>query len=282
MTTPAPPQQVPPGQQPPPQPVTPAAEAALVTAIAGLLLVAVSSAAMIEALKLRFTLSQDMWAALSGSADIAMASPPAVTGVIGHASAQTSRMNLARRAQFVVSAGKRLVSDIAAGRAGRGGPPLPEPSPGPASAQAADLNLLRRARFAEAKHRRLADDIARGRTGDTGAWPAFQAGMARERRYYSMHLAAMWNRATAAGKVDMAALEHGRLLGWYAIRGDGKTSAECKAADRHNFYADQMPDIGWPGGGPHPNCRCFPGPAWPGAPLLPSQGRIRRTAGLAS
>ena len=64
----------------------------------------------------------------------------------------------------------------------------------------------------------------------------------------------MWQRATSAGKVDMAALEHGRLLGWYAIRGNGKTSAACKAANRHNFYANRMPDIGWPGSGPHPNC----------------------------
>jgi len=236
VTTPAPPQQVPPGQQPyPPQPLAPAVEAALVTAIAGLLLVAVSAAAVIEALKLRFTLSQDLWSALEGSAGVAMASPPPLTGVVGPASAQTSRQNLARRAQFVLSAGRRLAGDVRQARA-QGKP--------------------------------------------VGA--AMLDGLARERRYYSQHTAAMWQRATSAGKVDMAALEHGRLLGWYAIRGDGKTSAECKAADRHNFYADRMPDIGWPGSGPHPNCRCWAGPAWPGAPLLPSRGRVRRTVGLAS
>jgi hypothetical protein len=265
VTTPAAPQQqAPPGQQPVPT----GTEAALVTTTAGLLLTAVSAAALIEALKLRFTLSQDMWQALAGSASIAMASPPPLVGVVGPASAQTARQNLARRAQFVVSAAKRLVSDIAAGRSA-----LPEPEPGPAEAQAAELNVLRGAQFKEAKHKRLQADIARGRSGDVGAWPAFQAGMARERRYYSLHLAAMWNRARAAGMVDMAAQEHGNLLGWYAIVGDGKTTRECLAADRHNFHADQMPDIGWPGGGPHPNCRCFPGPAWPGAPLLPSRGR---------
>jgi hypothetical protein len=105
-------QQVPPGQQPVPT----GAEAALVTTTAGLLLTAVSAAALIEALKLRFTLSQDMWTALAGSAGIAMASPPVMTGVIGAASARTSRMNLARRAQFVIAAAKRVTAAMVEAR----------------------------------------------------------------------------------------------------------------------------------------------------------------------
>ena len=228
------PQPPPQPQQVPPDQLAPAVEAALVTAIAGLLLTAVCVAAVLEALKLRFTLSQALWSGLEGSLGVAMASPPPVTGVVGAASAQTSRQNLARRAQFVLSAGRRLAGDVAQARAqGK-----------PVSAALLD-------------------------------------GLARERRYYGLHVAAMWQRATAAGKTDMAALEHGRLLGWYTVI-DGKTSAECRAADHHNFYADRMPDIGWPGGGPHPNCRCWAGPPWPGAPLLPSRGRVRRTVGLAS
>jgi len=267
VTTPAPPQQYPPGQQPPPPSLAPAAEAALVTAIAGLLLTAVSAAAVIEALKLRFTLSQDMWSALSGSAGVAMASPPPVTGVIGPASAQTGRQNLARRAQFVVSSAKRLMSDIAAWRAGHRPPPEPPPPPGPAAGQAADLNLLRRGQFAEAKRRRLAADIARGQAGDTGPMQALQAGLNRERRYYGLHLAAMWNRSVAAGKTDMAALEHGNLLSWNAVM-DDRTSAECRAADRKNYRASVMPAIGWPGS-VHPHCRCYAGPPTDGARLLP-------------
>jgi hypothetical protein len=223
MTTPVPPQQqIPPGQQVPPP--TGTAEAALVTALAGLLLTAASVAAVLEALKLKFTLSRDLQRGLGAVLGVVMSSPPPVTGVVGAASAQTSRQNLARRAQFVMAAGKRLTGDIKQARA-QGKP--------------------------------------------VGA--ALSGGLARERRYYNLHTAAMWNRATAAGKTDMAAMEHGHLLGWYTVR-DGKTSAECKAADRHNFHADQMPAIGWPGG-VHPHCRCFPGPAWPDAPLLPSRGR---------
>jgi hypothetical protein len=234
MTTPAPPpQQVPPGQQPPPQSDA-VQDAAMVLLISELLLTAASAAMLIGAVRVRFAMSSALLSGLHGSATIAMEHPPPVTGVIGPASAQTSRQNLARRAQFVLSAGKRLAGDVRQARA-QGKP--------------------------------------------VGA--ALLDGLARERRYYSQHIAAMWNRATAAGKTDMAAAEHGRLLGWYTVL-DGKTSAECKAADRHNYYADRMPDIGWPGGGPHPNCRCFPGPAWPGAPLLPMRGRIRRTVGLAS
>jgi len=226
MTTPAPPQQqVPPGQQSyPPQPLTPAVEAALVTAIAGLLLTAVSAAAVLEALKLRFTLSQDMWSALSGSAGIAMENPPPVTGVIGAASAHTSRQNLARRAQFVLSAGKRLAGDIRQARAE--GKPVT---------------------------RALLD------------------GLARERRYYAQHVAAMWNRATAAGKTDMAAMEHGDFLGWLAVM-DDRTSPECAAASGKNFHASAMPLIGYPGS-VHPHCRCMAVAPWPGGKLLPGRGR---------
>jgi len=277
MTTPAPPppqQQVPPGQQPyPPQPLTPALEAMLVTVIAGQLLTAVSVAAAMAAILAQVKLKLELQQALAGSLGIVMSSPPPVTGVVGAASAQTSRQNLARRAQFVLSSARRLMSDIADWRARHAGPvPPPEPGPpgGPASVQALQQNVLRREQFTEAKRRRLRADIADAEAA--GRMQALQDGLARERRYYSQHLDAMWQRATAAGKTDMAALEHGNLLGWYTVL-DSRTSAECRAADHHNYRADRMPDIGWPGGGPHPNCRCFAGPPWPGAPLLPSRGR---------
>lgn len=229
MTTPQPP---PPGQQPPQQPDT-GTEAAMVTTLAGLLLTAVSVAAILEALKLRFTIGRDLQRGLAAALGIVMSSPPPVTGVIGAASAQTSRMNLARRAQFVLSAGKRLAGDVRQARA-QGKP------------------------------------VAR----------ALLDGLARERRYYAQHVAAMWQRATAAGKVDMEAAVHGDLLSWNTVL-DGKTSAECRAADGKNFHASAMPVIGYPGS-VHPHCRCFPGPPRPGAPLLPSRGRIRRTVGLAA
>src|ERR1039458_7390589 len=234
----------------PPQPLTPAVEAALVTAIAGLLLTAISAAAVIEALKLRFTLSAALWSGLSGAAGIAMENPPPVTGVVGPASEQASRQNVARRAQFVVSSARRLMSDLAAWRAKHTGPSSappspPEPAPGPAAGQAADLNVLRRGQFAEARRRRMQADIDAAE--DAGRVKALQNEKERVGRYYCIHVAAMWQRATAAGKTDMEAATHGRLLGWYTVR-DSKTSAECKAADRHNFYADRMPDIGWPGG----------------------------------
>jgi F like protein len=235
MTTPAPP---PPPQQPyapsqappPPSPLKAAAEAEMVTTTAGLLVTALGAGAVVAALVAKFRIQGDLRAGLYGSATIACSSPPPVTGIIGHASAQTSRQNLLRRAQFVVSAGKRLAGDIRQARA-QGKP-------------------VRTA---------LAD------------------GLARERRYYSLHLAAMWNRAAAAGKTDMAALEHGDLLSWNAVL-DGKTSAECRAADGKNYHASVMPAIGYPGS-VHPHCRCYPGPARPGAPLLPGRGsRYARAA----
>src|ERR1017187_8172860 len=228
----APPQQVPPGQQPPPQSDA-VQDAAMVLLISELLLTAASAAMLIGAVRVRFAMSSALLSGLHGSATIAMEHPPPVTGVVGAASAQTGRQNLARRAQFVLSAGKRLAGD---GRQGR----------------------------------------AQGKP--VGA--ALLDGLARERRYYSMHTAAMWNRATAAGKTDMEAAVHGDLLGWNAMD-DAKTSAECRAADGKNYHASAMPVIGYPGS-VHPHCRCYPGPAHPGAPLLSSRGRIRRAVGLAS
>ena len=218
MTTPQPPpqQQVPPGPPPTPPQSDAAQDIALVTAISELLLTAASAAVMIAALKLRFKLSAELWQGLQGSAGVAMAQPPPLTGIVGAASAQTSRQNLIRRAQFVLSAGRRLAGDIVQARA-QGKP-------------------VRTA---------LAD------------------GLARERRYYSQDTAAIWQRATAAGKIDIEAATHGLLLGWYA-KHDKRVTAECLRADRHNFYVTDPPDIGLPGIGPHVGCRCEAGPPWPG------------------
>jgi len=215
----------------------------MVLLIGELLLTAASAAALVAALKVRFAMSSalaggvraavarrsrvppEMWQGLEGAAGIAMQDPPPVTGVIGVASRRTSRQNLIRRAQFVLSAGKRLAEDVRQARA-RGEP----------------------------------------------VGKALAKGLARERRYYAMHKAAMWNRATAAGRTDMEAAVHGDLLGWNAVL-DSRTSRECRMADGKNFYASAMPDIGYPGS-VHPHCRCFPGPAHPGGKVLPSRGRM--------
>jgi hypothetical protein len=165
---------------------------------------------LIGAVRVRFAMSSALLSGLHGSATIAMEHPPPVTGVVGAASAQTGRQNLARRAQFVLSAGKRLAGDVRQARA-QGKP--------------------------------------------VGA--ALLDGLARERRYYSMHTAAMWNRATAAGKTDMEAAVHGDLLGWNAIL-DGRASPECKLADGRNYRASRMPRIGFPGA-VHPFVGAFRG-----------------------
>jgi ADP-ribosyltransferase exoenzyme len=225
LASPSPPQQpVPAGQQvPPPQQPDAGQDIALTVAISELLLTAASVAVMMAALKLRFKLSAELWQGIAGAAGVAMTQPPPTTGVVGAASAQTSRQNLIRRAQFVLSAGKRLAQDIRQARAQ--GKPVTQ---------------------------------------------AVQDGLARERRYYQAHTAAIWNRAVAAGKTDMAAMEHGDLLGWLSVM-DRKTSAECRRASGQNYHASQMPDIGYPGS-VHPACRCMAVAPWPGGRLLPSRG----------
>jgi hypothetical protein len=136
---------------------------------------------------------------------------------------------------------------------------------GPATAQTARLNLMRRAQFLVASSRRFT--LAQFR----GPEAMFEQ-MAAERRYYGQHQEALWNRMQAAAQVDTAVMDHGVLLGWYTKR-DSKTSPECITADRHNFRADQMPAIGFPGA-VHLHCRCMPGPPFPRAPVLGSR-RVR-------
>jgi hypothetical protein len=148
---------------------------------------------------------------------------------------------------------------------------------GDASRQVARMNTARRAQFVVAAATRLwhAGRDARAKGEPVKAALARQLGT--ERRYYQMHMDAMWNRARAAGRVDLEAAVHGDLLGWNTVI-DGHTSAECRAADGKNFYVSHVPLIGFPGA-VHPNCRCFPGPAHPGARLLPSRhGLFARAA----
>jgi hypothetical protein len=80
--------------------------------LAGLLLTAASAAVVVAALKLRFklaALSALFWLGmLMVLSRIVMPNPPPVTGTIGSASEATSRMNAARRAQYVVAASKRV------------------------------------------------------------------------------------------------------------------------------------------------------------------------------
>lgn len=139
---------------------------------------------------------------------------------------------------------------------------------GPATRQVARLNLLRRAQFAVSALNRIAADVRQARSRGQPVAQALAESVARERRYFGMHREAIWNRDKAAAQVDSSALSYGMLLGWHTVL-DKHTSAECRAANGRNFYADAMPLIGFPGG-VHPHCRCYPGRPWPGGGILPS------------
>jgi hypothetical protein len=218
--TPAPPPQQPVPPQPPSGLDDPALAVAVASVLAGVGGPAVTVAATIAALKVRFMLTTAAVSALGAVLNVVLTHPPPVTGVIGAASEQTARMNMARRAQYVIAAAKRVMGA---------------------------------ARDARAKGEPVG--------------PAIRAQLAKERRFYEQHQAAMWNRAAAAGKTDMAAAEHGNLLGWNTIL-DSRASAECRSADGWNYYASSMPDIGYPGS-VHPHCRCFPSSPHPRGRLLP-------------
>ena len=138
---------------------------------------------------------------------------------------------------------------------------------GPATSYTARLNLIRRAQFLFNSARRFSEVLARVASGAASPREILDA-LARERRYYGQHTEALWTRMQAAARVDTAVMEHGLLLGWYA-RMDKITSIECRAANRHNFRADDPPAIGYPGA-VHPHCRCLPGAPVPGAPMVGS------------
>ena len=156
-------------------------------------------------------------------------------------------------------------------------PPQQTGVSGHASEQVSRLNTARRAQFAIAATLRVARAMTEARARGEDAEGAGMAQVERERRYYQQHLDAMRQRAIAAARVDMEALEHGRLLGWKTVL-DSHTSPECRAANGCNFYAARPPAIGYPGA-VHPACRCKPVAPWPGGRLLPGSGpRYARAA----
>lgn len=214
----------PPSQQPPPsdtqQDQQLAAEAAVILGTA------ITAAAALAALAALFSAAGIVRAALGGSLSVVYAMPPERLGAHGPATLNTARLNLMRRAQFVVASGRRLTADLAAAR-----------------------------------------------SRNESLTQALLDGVSRERRYYGQHIEAIWNRMQAAARVDAAADAYGLLLGWYTTL-DSRTSAECRAADGKNFYADQRPLIGYPGS-VHPHCRCFPGMPHAGARLLAGSGAGR-------
>jgi hypothetical protein len=152
---------------------------------------------------------------------------------------------------------------------------------GPATMQMERLNRQRRSAFVLAAARRIGSDLIAARSRGQSVPAALAAAVTRERRFYSQHLEAIWQRSQAGAQTDSAAMTYGLLLGWHTVK-DAKTSADCLAANGKNFYADHMPLIGYPGA-VHPHCRCLPGAPFPGARLLPSYGiptstRYRRAA----
>jgi LysM domain len=155
-------------------------------------------------------------------------------------------------------------------------PPASDGVAGPATLNMITLNRLRRAQFIVAAIRRVSAAMTAARSAGTSVPAALKDAVSRETRYYGQSLQAIWGRTQAAARVDTAAAAYGRLLGWNTVV-DDRTSPDCLAADRKNFYADAMPVIGYPGT-VHPHCRCWPGQPFPGAVILPSIGKVAMAA----
>lgn len=137
---------------------------------------------------------------------------------------------------------------------------------GPATRWAVRTNLTRRAAFLVAAARRVqaAADAAGSR--DENQQDAVRAAIALEQRYQAQQVAASAQRLHAASMVDGMAAVYGPLLGWNSVK-DRRCTPECRAADKHNFWAARPPQIGYPGT-THPNCRCWPSKPFRGAPIL--------------
>lgn len=131
MTTPVPPQAPPQAQQPPPQQQDDALDdTALAVAIAALLAGTAVTAAyagsvtgMLALLKARFALSSAALQALGAVLSMVTEQPPAVSGGTGPAASATSRVNAARRAQYVIAASKRVLGAAREARAKGGSVP---------------------------------------------------------------------------------------------------------------------------------------------------------------
>lgn len=106
MTTPAPPQQA--------NVLQDAAEAAFITDV---LITAITPAAALAAVALRFRLQGLALQAWGSALSISMDMPAALTGISGPGSAQMTRLNTARRAQFTITAASRITAALADARA---------------------------------------------------------------------------------------------------------------------------------------------------------------------
>jgi hypothetical protein len=106
MTTPAQP------QQPPSQAASAAAVTALTAAVAVQLVNAVTVNAAVSVLYQAARAAGIPRRALFTSLQVVMTTPPGQTGAIGSATLVTERLNLLRRAQFVVSAAQRIGADL--------------------------------------------------------------------------------------------------------------------------------------------------------------------------
>jgi hypothetical protein len=130
VTTPAPPQAPPQAQQQPPQQDDGLDDTALAVAVAALLAGTAVTAAytggvagMLALLKVRFALSSAALQALGAVLSMVTEQPPTVSGGTGPASSATSRVNAARRAQYVIAASRRVLGAAREARAKGGSIP---------------------------------------------------------------------------------------------------------------------------------------------------------------
>ena len=141
---------------------------------------------------------------------------------------------------------------------------------GPATRFAVRTNTLRRAQFMLSASRRVQAAVAHANAHGLPVFPAIQAAITAEQRYYGLHVAMGTKRMTASSAVDGMAEMNGNLLGWNAVL-DARTTAGCRRANGCNFYADDPPVVeGAPAlpGAVHSLCRCWASPPRKGAPVL--------------
>lgn len=126
---------------------------------------------------------------------------------------------------------------------------------GIASAGAYVKELAYRALFGVRAARRMATAAFQGK---------FDAQRNKEEATYQAHKKAAKERETRMSVLDDAVRRWGDLLSWRAVI-DDRTTPECLNANGKNFRVSRPPTIGLPGLGPHPRCRCVPGPSIEGA-----------------
>lgn len=244
MTTPAATQQ--PVQQPPSSTQQVLTDAAIVAGLAALLAAVTPSLPSITRLLMRSRQRVSRTAATAAARIVLQWGQPQ-TEPLGVAGRRMQRLNIQRRAQYLLAAARRITQQLGTDRS-------PDAVAG---AIRRELQYWRQHVYAGTRREQAAAqaDNAAERDGVTMDLPT------GGRHVVLPPKPTTPPRPPGRGTAPTALPPRITILGWKAQM-DDRTTAECRAADGKNWILERPPKIGLPGT-VHVHCRCQPVPPYP-------------------